>query len=191
MNAVSLITRFFVAPKGLSAAVLLAALAALGAPAARAHDSDVCHPVVKSARTDFPTAAQRAGAHGALVVRIRIDASGRAQDAKVIESSGYDELDRAAVDSVRAHWEFDTAHCTDADLQTEQTARIEFARTKPATLYATRDAHAVARVRELRANQQCYTAEVDANETVFSCFQTAEQLAAKRKAPSPLLQATR
>jgi TonB family protein len=191
MNAVNLTTQLFVKSTVSTAAVLLATFAVLSAPTAQAHDSDTCRPVVKSARTDFPTAAQRGGAHGAVVVSIRIDSHGRAQDATVVESSGFSKLDQAAIDSVRKHWEFDISNCTAADLQREQTASVEFVRAKSATLYATRDAHAIAKAREWRTNQQCYSAEVDANETVFSCFETAEQIAAKGKAPNPQLQATR
>jgi len=191
MNTVNLTAQFFVASKAAAAAVLLAASAMLNAPPVQAHDSDTCRPVVKSARTDFPTSAQRAGAHGAVVVSIQIDSNGRASDVTVIESSGHGDLDRAAVESVRKHWAFDIAHCTAADLQREQTARVEFIRAKPTTLYATRDTQAIAKARQLRTNQQCHTAEVDANQTVFSCFQTAEQLAAESQAPTPQLQATR
>ena len=191
MNTVNVATQLFVASKGAAAAVLLAASAMLNVPAVQAHDSGTCRPVVKSARTDFPTAAQRAGAHGAVVVGIQIDSNGRASAVTVVDSSGHDDLDRAAVDSVRNHWVFDVLNCTAADLQREQTARVEFIRAKPTTLYATRDAQAIAKARQLRTNQQCHTAEVGANETVFSCFQTAEQLAAKSKVPNPQLQATR
>lgn len=191
MNAVSPRTRLFSKPNGAAAAILLAASALSNASVAQAHDSNECRPVVTSARTDFPAAAQRVGAHGAVVVNIRIDSDGRASEVTVAESSGHDTLDGAAVASVREHWLFDVTGCTAADLQREQTASVEFIRAKPTTLYATRDARAIAQARQLRNNQQCHTAEVDANETVFSCLQTAEQLAAKSTAPSPQLQATR
>jgi TonB family protein len=54
---------------------------------------------------DYPLAARRRGLEGAVVLRVTVGSSGRPIEVAVLESSGHDVLDRAAIDSVR-RWQF-------------------------------------------------------------------------------------
>lgn len=49
----------------------------------------------------YPPASKRLGEQGKVIVRVLIAADGTAQDAEVRQSSGYERLDRAAVETVR------------------------------------------------------------------------------------------
>lgn len=60
------------------------------------------HPV------EYPRAARRAGLEGRVGLRLRVGADGRVQDVRVIESSGHDMLDEAAVKAAW-FWRFDPA----------------------------------------------------------------------------------
>jgi protein TonB len=50
---------------------------------------------------NYPPASRRAGEQGKVVVRVLIGADGTAREAELRQSSGFDRLDRAAVDTVR------------------------------------------------------------------------------------------
>lgn len=49
----------------------------------------------------YPAASKRLGEQGKVIVRVLIAADGTAQDAEVRQSSGYERLDRAALETVR------------------------------------------------------------------------------------------
>lgn len=49
----------------------------------------------------YPPASKRLGEQGKVIVRVLIAADGTAQDAEVRQSSGYERLDRAALETVR------------------------------------------------------------------------------------------
>lgn len=49
----------------------------------------------------YPPVSKRLGEQGKVIVRVLIAADGTAQDAEVRQSSGYERLDRAAVETVR------------------------------------------------------------------------------------------
>lgn len=50
---------------------------------------------------NYPPASRRAGEQGKVIVRVLIGADGTAQDAELRQSSGFDRLDRAALETVR------------------------------------------------------------------------------------------
>ena len=54
---------------------------------------------------EYPTSARRRGAEGSVLVEISVGADGTAEDAKVVEGSGADDLDAAAVAAVK-NWKF-------------------------------------------------------------------------------------
>lgn len=56
----------------------------------------------------YPMVARRNGYQGRVIVRLDVAADGRATDAQVMESSGYDVLDQSAVDTLRA-WKLEPA----------------------------------------------------------------------------------
>lgn len=64
--------------------------------------------VVKSEQPPYPAAARRLGEEGSVVLRVRVDALGRAEIVEVATSSGSPRLDDAAVRSVQ-RWRFDPA----------------------------------------------------------------------------------
>lgn len=53
-------------------------------------------------KPEYPKAARLRGEQGRVVLRIRIDGGGRTQSAEVAASSGFEELDAAALRAVRA-----------------------------------------------------------------------------------------
>ncbi len=50
----------------------------------------------------YPAISRRMGEEGKLVLRVELDESGRIDSARVIDSSGYDRLDKAALEAVRS-----------------------------------------------------------------------------------------
>lgn len=54
---------------------------------------------------DYPAIARRRGWQGTATLRIRCDAAGHVTDVHLLQSSGHDVLDRAAIEAVRA-WRF-------------------------------------------------------------------------------------
>jgi protein TonB len=74
--------------------------------------TDLSHAAVLSSyRKIYPPEARKAGEEGSVVVGVSVDASGQVTEAWIISSSGYDRLDRAAVESAYS-WRFEPA--TDA-----------------------------------------------------------------------------
>jgi len=51
---------------------------------------------------EYPAISRRMGEEGKLVLRVELDESGRIDDAKVINSSGYERLDAAALTAVKS-----------------------------------------------------------------------------------------
>ena len=56
----------------------------------------------KNIKPDYPKGARQRGEQGDVVLEIAVSASGRADDVRVASSSGYQELDDAAVKAVKA-----------------------------------------------------------------------------------------
>jgi protein TonB len=54
---------------------------------------------------DYPPQARRQGQQGRLMLRVQVLADGRCGELELLQSSGYDTLDRAALESVR-NWRF-------------------------------------------------------------------------------------
>ncbi|MBX3628445.1 MAG: energy transducer TonB [Nitrosomonas sp.] len=50
----------------------------------------------------YPAISRRMGEEGKLVLRVELDENGRIDSARVIDSSGYDRLDNAALEAVRS-----------------------------------------------------------------------------------------
>ena len=69
-------------------------------PASDAIESPAVPPSVTSARApEYPYSAQRKGIEGTVVVRFLLNKEGGVDDVDVVESSGNDALDRAAMES--------------------------------------------------------------------------------------------
>ena len=63
-------------------------------------------PGVRVPKPEYPAIARRWGHEGTVVLEIVIAAEGSVSDARVLKSSGYDELDEAAIDIVLKRWRF-------------------------------------------------------------------------------------
>jgi len=50
--------------------------------------------------------SRRLGESGRVVVRVLIGTDGRAQDARIQQSSGYERLDRVALETARDRWRY-------------------------------------------------------------------------------------
>lgn len=50
----------------------------------------------------YPAISRRMGEEGKLILRVELDESGRIENARVVDSSGYDRLDNAALDAVKS-----------------------------------------------------------------------------------------
>ncbi|WP_368566004.1 TonB family protein [Pseudoxanthomonas sp. UTMC 1351] len=65
-------------------------------------------PLASNAIPEYPPAALRSGVGGTVVVRAKIDASGKPAEVSIAKRSGNRDLDRAAVQAVR-RWKFQPA----------------------------------------------------------------------------------
>lgn len=54
----------------------------------------------------YPPMSRRLGESGRVIVRVLIGTDGRAQDARIQKSSGYERLDQVALDTVRNRWRY-------------------------------------------------------------------------------------
>ena len=56
----------------------------------------------RNIRPDYPKGARQRGEQGDVILEIRVNAEGTVDDVKVVTSSGFAELDEAAVKAARA-----------------------------------------------------------------------------------------
>ncbi|MBS0396095.1 MAG: energy transducer TonB [Proteobacteria bacterium] len=73
----------------------------------------------------YPAAARRLGEQGAVLVRVRVGADGRAHDVEIAGSSGSPRLDEAAVAAVR-RWRFEPAATAGGPIESWTTLRVRF-----------------------------------------------------------------
>jgi protein TonB len=59
-----------------------------------------------SREPDYPSLSRRLGEQGSAVIQILVDVDGRVIDAKLLQSSGHDRLDQAALAGVRHSYRF-------------------------------------------------------------------------------------
>lgn len=60
----------------------------------------------RSQEPEYPSASRRQGEQGSVVLQVLVDVDGRVLDAKLMQSSGFDRLDQAALDGVKASYRF-------------------------------------------------------------------------------------
>lgn len=65
--------------------------------------------VVHAPKPPYPWEARRAGFEGSLVVNVDIDKEGLVRNAELSQSSGREDCDRAALDTIRERWRFEPA----------------------------------------------------------------------------------
>lgn len=61
---------------------------------------------LRNPKPPYPPMSRRLGEQGQVLLRVLIGADGSAKDAQVKSSSGYDRLDRVALETVRTQWRF-------------------------------------------------------------------------------------
>ncbi len=59
-----------------------------------------------SRQPEYPAASRRLGEQGSVVLQVLVDTDGRVIDSKLLQSSGYDRLDQAALAGVRSDYRF-------------------------------------------------------------------------------------
>jgi protein TonB len=60
----------------------------------------------KSREPEYPPASRRMGEQGSLVLQVLIDEQGRAAQSKLVQSSGFDRLDQAALAGIKDNYRF-------------------------------------------------------------------------------------
>ena len=85
-----------------------------------------CGLLTLQSPTVFPLRSQLRGQSGTVVIEVSVDANGRATGVQLLQSSGHRLLDRAAADSVRKSWQFDTSGCERNDLPATRTVAVEY-----------------------------------------------------------------
>ena len=60
----------------------------------------------RSQQPEYPAASRRLGEQGSVVLQVLVDTDGRVIDSKLLQSSGYDRLDQAALAGVRSDYRF-------------------------------------------------------------------------------------
>jgi periplasmic protein TonB len=96
-----------------SATAITLALPPPAAPAAASAPAVLEPPQLDRKRSvitpAYPPTSRRLGEEGRVVVNVYVLADGRVGDVQVLESSGYERLDAAALEHVRRDWRFDPA----------------------------------------------------------------------------------
>lgn len=73
----------------------------------------------------YPDTLRAAGIGGSVLVRLSVSAQGNVTEATVLQSSGTDDLDAAALDAV-GHWFYEPAYQNGRAMPSEVTARVDF-----------------------------------------------------------------
>jgi protein TonB len=85
-----------------------------------------CDPRVVTSPTRFPVQAQERAQEGVVFLEVKVDASGRVSETRLLRSSGFNRLDRAAAASVRNEWLFDVSNCARKDLPASDLISVEY-----------------------------------------------------------------
>jgi TonB family protein len=128
-----------------------------------------CVATIAGLRVDFPDGAQERRLHGTVQVAVRLDAEGRVSEATVAQSSGHASLDRAAAASARAHWRFNIAACSAADLSSDRVVAVTFRRPSGLPVSGTIDRRGLAASRERLADRNCHATRPTHDTHVFAC----------------------
>lgn len=108
-----------------TALTTLIASATLLSPTAQA-SSNHCQPRILNEDVSFPMRSQLRGQQGTVFIDVTIGEQGEPAGVRVIESSGYRLLDRAAARSALERWTFDVSACERKDLPITQRIAVEY-----------------------------------------------------------------
>lgn len=81
--------------------------------------------LLRRAAAEYPASLRAGGIGGTVLVRLSVSAQGRVTEATVLQSSGTDDLDAAALDSV-GQWFYEPAYQDGKAVAAQITARIDF-----------------------------------------------------------------
>ena len=59
-----------------------------------------------SRQPDYPPVSRRLGEQGSVILSVLVDVNGRVADAKIVQSSGFERLDQAAIAGVKESYRF-------------------------------------------------------------------------------------
>jgi protein TonB len=77
-------------------------------------------------RADYPEAAKREGREGKVMVEVQVDEEGRPKSSRILESSGFAPLDRAALDNIQRRCRFNPARRGEKRVETSIKIPVEF-----------------------------------------------------------------
>ena len=77
-------------------------------------------------RADYPEAAKRDGQEGKVMVEVLVDEEGRPKSSRILESSGFAPLDRAALDNIQRRCRFNPARRGEKRVETSIKIPVEF-----------------------------------------------------------------
>jgi protein TonB len=60
----------------------------------------------RSQEPEYPPTSRRLGEQGSVVLQVLVDVDGRVLESKLVQSSGFDRLDQAALDGVKTNYRF-------------------------------------------------------------------------------------
>ncbi len=82
--------------------------------------------LITNPKPPYPPDARKLGVEGSVLLRVKIDASGRVTLATVLNSSGRQDFDLAAVNTVMSKWKFRPAKTAGIAVPCERTISVEF-----------------------------------------------------------------
>jgi TonB family protein len=159
----------------------LAALTLSPVEARAAEPDATCSPAIVATRTVFPSHSQVRGEHGVVQVAIKLGSDGRAAETRLAKSSGFAQLDRAAVASVREHWRFNVARCDAQSLGLERVVEIAYRRAPQHTLSGTVNPKAAGESKRILAENRCHIDRSVSDTTVYACLQHSSVSVASAK----------
>lgn len=78
----------------------------------------------------YPQSARRRNEQGTVILRVLVGADGLVRRVEIVETSGFDALDNAAVEAVRRRWHFIAAHRGGAAIESWVRVPIRFSLTE-------------------------------------------------------------
>jgi len=82
--------------------------------------------LISNPRPPYPAQARKNGLEGTVYIKISIDISGKISSASLLRSSGHQELDAAALKTVKEKWRFRPASASGLPVPSEKTIAVEF-----------------------------------------------------------------
>lgn len=95
-------------------------------PAAPVRTAASIDPRWPLTRADYPSASVRLGEEGSVLLELTLASDGSVIEARIIESSGHERLDRAAADEAVRAWRLRPATLDGAPIESRHRIRVQF-----------------------------------------------------------------